>query len=149
MGSRPASGDAATECDPRWCYSRTLTVTPISASTPELAAAGAYLGYDGFARARDWPDSVLIDCPVRSAESGATDRLMIGGDVARRTRYVAYGGRSGLADVGRRMVPRLVQAGYGIWSKPSWFATRPLSQYCLPVSEPRGPRDAAQPASFR
>lgn len=79
----------------------------------ELAAAGAYLGYDGFARTRDWPDSVLIDCLVRSAESGATDRLMIGGDVARRTRYVAYGGRPGLAYVGRRVVPRLVQAGYG------------------------------------
>lgn len=78
----------------------------------ELAAAGAYLGYDGFARTRDWPDSVLIDCLVRSAESGATDRLMIGGDVARRTRYVAYGGRPGLAYVGRRVVPRLVQAGY-------------------------------------
>jgi 5-phospho-D-xylono-1,4-lactonase len=79
----------------------------------ELAAAGAYLGYDGFARTRDWPDSVLIDCLVGSAESGATDRLMIGGDVARRTRYVAYGGRPGLAYVGRRVVPRLVQAGYG------------------------------------
>jgi predicted metal-dependent phosphotriesterase family hydrolase len=78
----------------------------------ELAAAGAYLGYDGFARTRDWPDWVLIDCLVRSAESGATDRLMIGGDVARRTRYVAYGGRPGLAYVGRRVVPRLVQAGY-------------------------------------
>jgi predicted metal-dependent phosphotriesterase family hydrolase len=78
----------------------------------ELAAAGAYLGYDGFARTRDWPDSMLIDCLVRSAELGATDRLMIGGDVARRTRYVAYGGRPGLAYVGRRVVPRLVQAGY-------------------------------------
>jgi len=33
--------------------------------------------------------------------------------------------------------------------KPSWFATRPLSQHCLPVSESRSPRDAAQPASFR
>ena len=40
----------------------------------ELAAAGAYLGYDGFARIRDWPDSMLIDCVVRSAELGATDR---------------------------------------------------------------------------
>jgi predicted metal-dependent phosphotriesterase family hydrolase len=50
---------------------------------------------------------------VRSAESGATDRLMICGDVARRTRHVAYGGRPGLAYVGRRVVPRLVQAGYG------------------------------------
>ena len=38
---------------------------------------------------------------------------MIGGDLARRTRYVAYGGPPGLAYVSRRVVPRLVQAGYG------------------------------------
>ena len=73
---------------------------------------------------------------------------MIGGDVARRTRYVAYGGRPGLAYVGRRVVPRLVQAGYGDLVE-AVLVRSPLSQRCLPVSEPRGPRDAAQPASFR
>ena len=33
----------------------------------ELAAAGAYLGYDGFARTQRWPDSVLLDCLERAA----------------------------------------------------------------------------------
>ena len=37
----------------------------------ELAARGAYLGYDGFARSQRWPDSVLLDCLERSAERGA------------------------------------------------------------------------------
>ena len=40
----------------------------------ELAAAGAYLGYDGFARSQRWPDSVLLDCLERSAERGAAER---------------------------------------------------------------------------
>ena len=40
----------------------------------ELAAAGAYLGYDGFARSQRWPDSVLLECLERSAvaRSGRT-----------------------------------------------------------------------------
>ena len=78
----------------------------------ELAASGAYLGYDGFARTRDWPDSVLIDCFVRAAELGATERLLLGGDVARRSRYVAYGGRPGLAYLGTRVIPRLERSGH-------------------------------------
>jgi phosphotriesterase-related protein len=78
----------------------------------ELAATGAYLGYDGWGRARNWPDSVLVDCLVRAAELGAQDRLLLGGDVARRSRYVAYGGLPGLGYLGRRVLPRLVQGGH-------------------------------------
>jgi phosphotriesterase-related protein len=77
----------------------------------ELAAAGAYLGYDGFARSQRWPDSTLLDCLVRAAERGAVDRLLIGGDVARRTRYRAYGGMPGLAYLGQRVLPRLAREG--------------------------------------
>ncbi len=72
----------------------------------ELAAAGAYLGYDGFARSQRWPDSVLLDCLERSAERGAAQRILLGGDVARRTRYRAYGGMPGLAYLGERVLPR-------------------------------------------
>jgi hypothetical protein len=101
-----------TECDLRRCYWRMLTATPIPACTPSSPPLAHTLDMTASPGTRDWPDSMLIDCLVRSAELGATDRLMIGGDVARRTRYVAYGGRPGLAYVGRRVVPRLVQAGY-------------------------------------
>lgn len=79
----------------------------------DLARRGAYLGYDGFARPRYWPDSVLIDCLTRSAAAGALDRVLLGGDVARRTRYVAYGGMPGLRYLGERVVPRLLAAGHG------------------------------------
>lgn len=77
----------------------------------DLAAAGAFLGYDGAARARDWPDSVLVDCLVAAAAAGAADRILLGGDVARRTRYRAYGGLPGLGYLGERFVPRVAAAG--------------------------------------
>jgi phosphotriesterase-related protein len=73
----------------------------------ELAAAGAYLGYDGFARSRRWPDSVLLACLLEAAEHGAAQRLLLGGDVARATRYRGYGGMPGLAYLGERVLPRL------------------------------------------
>ena len=81
----------------------------------EVAAAGAYLGYDGMARTRNWPDSVLIDCLMRVAELGGVERVLLGGDVARSSRYVAYGGMPGLAYLPTRFVPRLERiAGAGL-----------------------------------
>jgi phosphotriesterase-related protein len=76
----------------------------------ELAARGAYLGYDGAARHQRWPDSVLVDCLATVVERGGGDRVLLGGDVARRTRYVAYGGMPGLAYLFERFVPRVRQA---------------------------------------
>jgi phosphotriesterase-related protein len=77
----------------------------------ELAAAGAYLGYDGAARAKDWPDSMLLDCLIATAGAGGAHRILLGGDVARRTRYRGYGGMPGLRYLGERFVPRLVAQG--------------------------------------
>lgn len=84
---------------------------PDAALHAEIAAAGAYLGYDGMARSKSWPDSVLLECLLRTAELGGRDRILLGGDVARRTRYVAYGGMPGLAYLGDRFLPRLATAG--------------------------------------
>jgi phosphotriesterase-related protein len=75
----------------------------------ELAAAGAYLGYDGWGRAKYWPDSTLIDCLMAVAADGGGDRIVLGGDVARRSAFRAYGGLPGLAYLGERVVPRLVR----------------------------------------
>jgi 5-phospho-D-xylono-1,4-lactonase len=73
----------------------------------ELAAAGAYLGYDGMARHREAPDSAILGCLERVADAGGADRLLLGGDVARRTRYRAYGGLPGLDYLPRRFLPRV------------------------------------------
>jgi predicted metal-dependent phosphotriesterase family hydrolase len=76
----------------------------------ELAGRGARLGYDGAARHHRWPDSVLIDSLAAVVAGGGVDRLLLGGDVARSSRYVAYGGMPGLAYLFDRFVPRLKDA---------------------------------------
>jgi predicted metal-dependent phosphotriesterase family hydrolase len=73
----------------------------------ELASRGAYLGYDGAARARSAPDSVILNCLASVVAAGHAGSLLIGGDVARATRYRAYGGMPGLEYLGTRFLPRL------------------------------------------
>lgn len=72
-----------------------------------LAERGAYLGYDGFARPRTRSDAELLALTAAAVDRGAGDRIVLGGDVARRTRYSAYGGMPGLAYLGERYLPRL------------------------------------------
>lgn len=74
----------------------------------ELAARGAYLGCDGAARLKDWPESTLISAIAEVCAAGHADRVLLGGDVARRSRYAAYGGMPGLAYLAERFIPRLV-----------------------------------------
>lgn len=73
----------------------------------ELAARGAHLGCDGAARLKDWPESLLIDAIAAAVDAGHGEKILLGGDVARRSRYRAYGGIPGLAYLGDRFVPRL------------------------------------------
>lgn len=73
----------------------------------ELAASGAYLGYDGAGRTKYWPDSTLLDCLLRVADGGGADHLLLGGDVARRSSFESYGGLPGMAYLPRRFVPRI------------------------------------------
>jgi phosphotriesterase-related protein len=72
-----------------------------------LAERGASLGYDGFARQRTRSDAELLALTAAVVERGAGDRVVLGGDVARRSRYIAYGGMPGLAYLGDRYLPRL------------------------------------------
>lgn len=72
-----------------------------------LAERGAYLGYDGSARQRTRSDAELLALTAAVVAAGGGDRILLGGDVARRSRYVAYGGMPGLAHLGSRYLPRL------------------------------------------
>ncbi|MDR1825744.1 MAG: hypothetical protein LBR27_10550 [Bifidobacteriaceae bacterium] len=79
----------------------------------ELTAAGLYIGYDGMARHKQAPDAALLDCLERTLALGgdlAAQRIVIGADVARSTRFVAYGGMPGLEYLPRRFLPRLRRA---------------------------------------
>ena len=75
-----------------------------------LAERGAYLGYDGVARPRTRSDAELLALTEQVVDIAGYDRILLGGDVARRTRYISYGGMPGLAYLGDRYVPRLRRA---------------------------------------
>lgn len=71
--------------------------TPDPGLHASLAERGAYLGYDGVARLREHPESVLLDLTAAMLERGHGDRIMLGADMARRSSLASYGGIPGLA----------------------------------------------------
>ena len=72
-----------------------------------LVERGAWLGYDGAARHREAPDSALLECLARTVEAVGPGHVLVGGDVARASRYRAYGGLPGLDYLPARFLPRL------------------------------------------
>jgi len=72
-----------------------------------LIERGAYLGYDGMARAKSHSDHALVELTRLVVERVGATNIVIGGDVARASRYVAYGGMPGLAYLGDQYLPRL------------------------------------------
>jgi predicted metal-dependent phosphotriesterase family hydrolase len=73
----------------------------------DLVRRGAWLGYDGMARPRTRSDSELLALTEAVVSGGGADHILLGGDVARSSRYIAYGGMPGLAYLGARYLPAL------------------------------------------
>lgn len=73
----------------------------------ELIARGAFLGYDGMARPKGDSEAILLELTRRVVAAGGGHRLLLGADVARSSRYLAYGGMPGLRYLGERYLPRL------------------------------------------
>ncbi|MCU1571556.1 MAG: aryldialkylphosphatase [Naasia sp.] len=80
---------------------------PDAALHLELAARGAWLGYDGMARPRTRSDAELVALTEAVVAGGGAGSILLGGDVARRTRYLSYGGMPGLGYLATRYLPRL------------------------------------------
>lgn len=76
----------------------------------DLTSRGAFVGYDGMARPKGQTDSEIINLIAGVVAGGGGERVLLGGDVARRTRYVGYGGMPGLAYLMDRFVPRVRDA---------------------------------------
>lgn len=72
-----------------------------------LAERGASLGYDGMGRAKTRSDAELLALTRAVVDGGGGSRILLGNDVARRSRYLAYGGLPGLGYLGERYLPRL------------------------------------------
>jgi phosphotriesterase-related protein len=92
----------------------------------ELAHRGAWLCYDGAARHYRWPDGLLVECMADVVRGGGGGRLLLGGDVARRSRYIAYGGMPGLAYLFSRFVPK-VRARLGDVATQALLVTNPAT----------------------
>ncbi|MCT2582291.1 phosphotriesterase family protein [Actinophytocola gossypii] len=84
-----------------------LTRNPDPFLHRQIAAQGAYLCYDGFSKIKYLPESTRIDCLLAVVEAGHADRLLIGGDLARRTDLESYTGGPGLRYIAGRWLPRL------------------------------------------
>lgn len=72
----------------------------------QIAGRGAYLCYDGFAKIKYFPESTRIQVILDVVEAGFADRVLIGGDLARRTDLTAYTGGPGLHYIAGSWLPR-------------------------------------------
>jgi len=72
----------------------------------QIARRGTYLCYDGFAKIKYFPESTRINVLLEVVEAGLADRILIGGDLARKTDLTAYTGGPGLHYIAGEWLPR-------------------------------------------
>jgi 5-phospho-D-xylono-1,4-lactonase len=95
-----------------------------------LAARGAYLEYDSPGRIKYQPEIVVVDLMRRLFDAGHGERVLLGGDTARRSYWKAYGGGPGFDYLLASFDRRLREEGFGeaeldlVWhSNPArWLA---------------------------
>ncbi len=78
----------------------------------QVAETGAYLCYDTPGRVKYFPETTFINLLRQMAEAGYSAQILWGGDVARRSYFVSYGGGPGLAYVPGKFLPRLRAEGF-------------------------------------
>ncbi len=78
----------------------------------KLAATGVFLEYDTPSRFKYQPESVVVKLMRDMIDAGHLDRLMLGGDMARRTYLKSYGGGPGYAYLLTHFTPRLAEEGF-------------------------------------
>jgi phosphotriesterase-related protein len=78
-----------------------------------LASRGAYLQYDSPSRAKYQPDNLAAGLMHTLFEAGLGERLLLGGDMARRSYWRAYGGGPGLDYLLTVFTRRLHEEGLG------------------------------------
>jgi phosphotriesterase-related protein len=76
-----------------------------------VVEAGCNIGYDCISKEQYERDSDRVDFIKRLIEAGYGDRIMLSGDIARRSYFTSYGGGPGFTYILWRFVPWLHQAG--------------------------------------
>ena len=77
-----------------------------------LAARGAYLQYDTPSRIKYQPEHLVVNLMRDMFDAGYGERILLGGDMARRSYWVAYGGGPGFDYLLRSFTPRLRAEGF-------------------------------------
>jgi 5-phospho-D-xylono-1,4-lactonase len=78
----------------------------------ELCSRGASVLFDGASKTKYAPDSARIEMLARLCEAGHQDRLLVSGDMGRRSYLRAYGGAPGFEYILETFVPLLRSAGF-------------------------------------
>lgn len=76
-----------------------------------IAEKGAFLLYDTPSRVKYHPESTFIELVTGMVEAGFGKQIVWGGDMARRSYFVSYGGGPGLAYVPKLFVSRMREDG--------------------------------------
>lgn len=78
----------------------------------EVCSRGAYVLFDGPSKIKYAPDSARIEMLARLCEAGYQNRLLVSGDMGRRSYLKAYGGGPGFEYILTKFVPRLRREGF-------------------------------------
>ncbi|MGE5589160.1 MAG: phosphotriesterase [Bacillota bacterium] len=73
----------------------------------QLAASGVYVSVDQISKVKYHPDQVRIDMIIEMVRLGYQQKMMLSGDLARRSYLTAYGGGPGFGYILGKFVPRL------------------------------------------
>jgi phosphotriesterase-related protein len=79
----------------------------------EVAATGAYLGFDQCGKHKYLPDADRVELVLKLIGAGHLHQIVVSGDMARCSSFRAYGGGPGFTHVPRTIVPSLRSAGLG------------------------------------
>lgn len=77
----------------------------------QLLERGAYVEFDGPGKVKYYPDSVRVELVRNVVDHGYADKLLISGDMGRRSYLEGYGGGPGFRYIKTVFAPRLVDEG--------------------------------------
>lgn len=77
-----------------------------------LCARSAFVIFDGVSKTKYATDEARIEMLRRLADAGQAERLLVSGDMGRRSYLVAYGGGPGFGHILGQFVPRLRREGF-------------------------------------
>lgn len=99
--------------DPRKILIGHLDLKPDLPYLLEVAATGVNLGLDQFSKEKYLPDEVRVGLVVALVEAGHGQQILIGGDLARRSYWRAFGHPYGFTFIPTRVKPLLEEVGLG------------------------------------